>query len=184
MGYRIGVGGVGVALVFFAIAAAVILATGHDPTQAFWTIASGLAGALVGIVAPSPSEAKAGPAGREAVQAHVAAAAAASAGAAARQAEAEQALANHQPARAAAAASDADTLAQAASTRANAAAAVGRGVSPAMILLLVVFVGCELVVLLDHSKHFTPDISKQLQAFATAAAGAAIGLLAPSPTKG
>jgi hypothetical protein len=181
VGYRIAVGGVGLALVAFAIGAGVAFATGHQPTQDFWTIASGLAGALVGILAPTPAAAKAGPAGAHAVQAHEAAAAAASQRAAASRVEAEQATAQNNPAAAAAASREADLAAQIAETHAQAAKPGGLGVSVSVLVLLLIASGCLSMLLFFHPEHLTHELAKQLQAFAAAAAGGAIGMLAPSP---
>ncbi len=183
-GYQIAVGGVSLALVAFAIAAAVILATGHDPTQSLWTIASGLAGALVGILAPSPSEAKAGAAGAPAAATQVEAAAASQQAAEAYRVQATQAQTANDPAGAAAAARNADLAAANATARAAEARNVGGARwSASVALLLLLFVGCEVIVLFTHAPYWTADVGKQLQALAAAAAGGAIGLLAPSPSK-
>jgi hypothetical protein len=180
-GYRLAVMGVGLALVAFAIASGVILASGHDPTQAFWTVVTGLAGALVGILAPTPSVAKAGPAGPDAIHAHVAAAAAARQVAQARSTQAAQAAAVNDVAAAAAASRDADLAASAADGHAAKAKPGRVPLSLSVAVLLAIAIACELMLLFFHPEHLTPDLSKQLQAFAAAAAGAAIGLLAPSP---
>lgn len=183
-GYEIAVGGVGLALVAFAIAAAVILGNGHDPTQPFWTIASGLAGALIGILAPSPGETKAGAAGGAAVATHVEAATAAKDSAQAYRAAAAQAQGANDPAGAAAAARNADLAAQSATAHATDAKSVGAARwSVSVGLLLLVFVACEVVVLFTHAPYWAADVGKQLQTLAAAAAGGAIGLLAPSPAK-
>ena len=54
------VGGVGLALIAFLIAGAVIGASGHakEMVAEYWTIGASLAGALVGIIAPSPRQKK------------------------------------------------------------------------------------------------------------------------------
>jgi len=181
VGYHIAVGGVGLALVAFAISAGVTFATGHQPTQDFWTIASGLAGALVGILAPTPSAAKAGPAGAHAVQAHEEAAAAASQRAAMSRTKAEQAAAQNNPAAAAAASREADLAAQIAETHAQAAKPGGLPVSASVLVLLLIAAGCLSMLLFFHPEHLTHELAKQLQAFAAAAAGGAIGMLVPSP---
>jgi hypothetical protein len=179
-GYRIAVAGVGLALIAFAISAGVTFATGHQPTSEFWTIASGLSGALVGILAPTPSAAKAGPAGAHVVQAHEEAAAAASQRAAVSRTEAEQAAAQNNSAAAAAASREADLAAQIADTHAK-AAKPGRPFSLSVGVLLVIAAGCYAMVLFFHPEHLTPALSKQLQTFAAAALGGAIGMLVPSP---
>jgi hypothetical protein len=53
--YRLAVGAVGVALVTFLIGAAVIAAAGNPVPTQYWTSGSGIAGALLGILAPSPA---------------------------------------------------------------------------------------------------------------------------------
>jgi hypothetical protein len=182
VGYHIAIGGVGLALVTFAIGAGVTFATGHQPTQDYWTITSGLAGALVGILAPTPSAAKAGPAGADAAHAHVEAAAAAGQRAAMRRTEAESAAAQSNAAAAAAASRDADLAAQIAEAHAKAAKPGGKlPISASVAILLLIAAACEVALLFFHPEHLTPALSKQLQAFAAAAAGGAIGLLAPSP---
>jgi|GEM_PF-4062956 len=56
--YRLAVGGVSVSLVTFLIGAAIVGATGHAAgmVNEYWVIGAGLAGALVGIIAPSPAQ--------------------------------------------------------------------------------------------------------------------------------
>ena len=54
-GYRIAVGGVGLALIAMAIAAGLGFVAAPDPPQAFWTIASGLSGGLLGLLVPTPA---------------------------------------------------------------------------------------------------------------------------------
>lgn len=52
--YRIAVGALGVALVAFLIGAAVIAAGGKPVPTQYWASGSGIAGAIIGILAPSP----------------------------------------------------------------------------------------------------------------------------------
>ncbi len=56
--YRLAIGGVSGALVAYLIAGAIVGATGHASTmnKEFWTLGAALAGALVGIIAPSPRQ--------------------------------------------------------------------------------------------------------------------------------
>jgi hypothetical protein len=54
--YRLAVGAVGLALVTFLIGAAIIAAGGNPVPTQFWSTGSGLAGALLGILAPNPSK--------------------------------------------------------------------------------------------------------------------------------
>jgi Na+/melibiose symporter-like transporter len=56
-GYRIAVAGVGTALVAFLIGAAIIAAGGNPVPTQYWSVGSGLAGGLLGILAPSPTKA-------------------------------------------------------------------------------------------------------------------------------
>jgi hypothetical protein len=182
VGYQMAVAGVGLALVFFAIAAGAILTSGHDPTQAFWTLATGLAGALIGILAPSPPRTKGGAAGQAALDAHTLAAATARELARQQQARAAQALATHDTSTAQDAAAQADEAAQTADAHAHAAASLQKVPwSIAVPGLLLIAAACELVLFLQPA-HLTSDLSKQLQGFASAAAGGAIGSLAPSPS--
>ncbi len=53
--YRIAVGSVGAAIVVFLIGAAVIAAVGKTVPSQYWTSGSALSGALLGILAPSPT---------------------------------------------------------------------------------------------------------------------------------
>jgi hypothetical protein len=53
--YQIAVGAVGLALVAFLIGAAWIAAGGNPVPTQYWSTGSGLAGALIGILAPSPT---------------------------------------------------------------------------------------------------------------------------------
>jgi hypothetical protein len=53
--YRIAVGSLGLALVAFLIGAAVIAAGGKPVPTQYWSTGSGIAGAIIGIVAPSPT---------------------------------------------------------------------------------------------------------------------------------
>jgi Na+/melibiose symporter-like transporter len=53
--YRIAVGAVGFALVAFLIGAAWIAAGGNPVPTQYWSTGSGLAGALLGILSPSPT---------------------------------------------------------------------------------------------------------------------------------
>src|SRR5579872_3930503 len=55
--YRMAVGGIGVALIAFLIGGAVIAANGKPVPSEYWTAGSGLSGALIGILAPSPKSA-------------------------------------------------------------------------------------------------------------------------------
>ena len=56
--YRIAVGALGVALVAFLIGAAVIAAGGKPVPTQYWASGSGIGGAIIGILAPTP---KSGP---------------------------------------------------------------------------------------------------------------------------
>lgn len=56
-GYRIAVAGVAATLVAFLIGAAVIAAGGNPVPTQYWSVGSGLAGGLLGILAPSPTKA-------------------------------------------------------------------------------------------------------------------------------
>jgi len=56
--YRIAVGALGVALVAFLVGAAVIAAGGKPVPTQFWASGSGIAGAIIGILAPSPEKAE------------------------------------------------------------------------------------------------------------------------------
>ena len=53
--YRIAVGSVGVALVAFLIGAAIIAAGGKPVPTQYWSTGSAIAGALLGILAPTPT---------------------------------------------------------------------------------------------------------------------------------
>jgi Na+/melibiose symporter-like transporter len=53
--YRIAVGAVGFALVAFLVGAAWIAAGGNPVPTQYWSTGSGLAGALIGILSPSPT---------------------------------------------------------------------------------------------------------------------------------
>lgn len=53
--YRIAVGGIGLALVAFLIGAAIIAAGGNPVPTQYWSAGGGLAGGLLGILAPSPT---------------------------------------------------------------------------------------------------------------------------------
>lgn len=53
--YRMAVGAVGFALVAFLIGAAWIAARGNPVPTQYWSTGSGLAGALIGILSPSPT---------------------------------------------------------------------------------------------------------------------------------
>ncbi|HSO94266.1 MAG TPA: hypothetical protein VLS53_07355 [Candidatus Dormibacteraeota bacterium] len=55
--YRIAVGALGAALVAFLIGAAVIAAGGKPVPTQYWSTGSGIAGAIIGILAPSPTPA-------------------------------------------------------------------------------------------------------------------------------
>jgi hypothetical protein len=196
VGYRIAVAGVSLALVAFAASAGVILANGHDPTQSFWTLASGLSGALIGILAPAPSGTPGSLIGtlaptttgsarraatRDAIQAHTEMAETARQAAKEKLAEAGRAIAANDVASANTARELAEQAMQTADHHAKAAATLRTAPwSIAIPLLLLIAAACELVLFVRPS-GLTPDLAKQLQAFAAAAAGAAIGLLAPSP---
>jgi hypothetical protein len=52
--YRIAVGAIGAALVAFLIGAAVIAAGGKPVPTQYWSTGSGIAGALIGLLAPPP----------------------------------------------------------------------------------------------------------------------------------
>lgn len=54
--YRIAVGAIGVALVAFLIGAAIIAAGGNPVPSQYWSTGSGLAGGLLGILAPNPTK--------------------------------------------------------------------------------------------------------------------------------
>lgn len=54
-GYRIAVAGVSAALVAFLIGAAIIAGGGNPVPSQYWSVGSGLAGGLLGILAPSPT---------------------------------------------------------------------------------------------------------------------------------
>jgi hypothetical protein len=170
-GYRIAVGGVGLALVASAIAAGLGFVAGHDPPQAFWTIVSGLSGGLLGLLAPTPT-----PKSGDVAAAHKTAAQASGQAAVAHlQAAAQVGLA---PGDQAAAAESAATAATASAASYAQAVRAEKTNWLAFALLLVLFVIFELVLL------FVPpakDVSSQLLELASAAAGAAIGLLGPSP---
>jgi hypothetical protein len=56
--YRIAVGSIGLALVAYLIGAAIIAAGGKPVPTQYWTAGAGLAGALLGILAPTPTPAK------------------------------------------------------------------------------------------------------------------------------
>src|SRR4029077_19090809 len=56
-GYRIAVAGVGTSLVAFLIGAAIIAAAGNPVPTQYLSVGSGLAGGLLGILAPSPTKA-------------------------------------------------------------------------------------------------------------------------------
>jgi hypothetical protein len=56
--YRIAVGSIGLALVAYLIGAAVIAAGGKPVPTQYWTAGTGLAGALLGILAPTPKPAE------------------------------------------------------------------------------------------------------------------------------
>jgi hypothetical protein len=58
LAYRIAVGALGLALVAFLIGAAVIAAGGRPVPTQYWSTGSGIAGAIIGILAPSPTSAK------------------------------------------------------------------------------------------------------------------------------
>jgi hypothetical protein len=55
LAYWIAVGALGVALVAFLIGAAVIAAGGKPVPTQYWSTGSGIAGAIIGIVAPAPT---------------------------------------------------------------------------------------------------------------------------------
>jgi hypothetical protein len=55
--YRLAVAGIGVALIAFLIGGAVIAANGKPVPTEYWTAGTGLSGALIGILAPTPKAA-------------------------------------------------------------------------------------------------------------------------------
>jgi hypothetical protein len=55
--YRIAVGSIGLALVAYLIGAAIIAAGGKPVPTQYWSAGAGLAGALLGIIAPTPTPA-------------------------------------------------------------------------------------------------------------------------------
>jgi hypothetical protein len=57
LAYRIAVAALGVSLVAFLIGAAVIAAGGKPVPTQYWATGSGIAGAIIGILAPSPQSA-------------------------------------------------------------------------------------------------------------------------------
>jgi hypothetical protein len=63
LAYRIAVGSLGLALVAFLIGAAVIAADGKPVPTQYWSTGSGIAGAIIGVLAPTPTKAK--PKGRK-----------------------------------------------------------------------------------------------------------------------
>jgi hypothetical protein len=180
-GYRIAVAGVGIALTGFAIASGIAFAGGHEPTQAFWTVATGLAGALIGVIVPTPPTLRGGGVAATARQAHTDAATAAGQAAKTHSAAAQDALAKGDADGAKTAADNAHQAAQAADDHAQAAAKIPKlPVSVTLSLLLLIALAC-IVVLFIQPTHLTPNLSKELLGFSSAAGGAAIGLLAPSP---
>jgi hypothetical protein len=153
--YRLAIGGVGLALVSFLIGGAIIGASGHakEMVQEYWTIGAALSGALVGILAPSPRQKRA------------AAGEGASAGAGAAGGEG-------------------------AAAGAGAAGGAGNGKkeksSPFEKFLSMIDVALLFLVVVG-SLLLAPEVNATdaalLRTIAAAAAGAIVGLLAPSPIK-
>lgn len=56
--YRIAVGALGLAVVAFLIGAAVIAAGGKPVPTQYWSTGTGIAGAVIGILAPTPTKAE------------------------------------------------------------------------------------------------------------------------------
>jgi hypothetical protein len=56
LAYRIAVGAVGIALCVFFLGAAIIAANGEPVPTQYWTSGSAIAGALLGILAPTPTK--------------------------------------------------------------------------------------------------------------------------------
>jgi hypothetical protein len=165
--YRLAVGGVAVALVTFLITAGVIVAVGHTVPPQYWSAGSAVGGALLGILAPTPTNALSR--GRRSAGAAHRAAADAS-----RQV-AQQAL---ELARAGGADTfDAARLASAAATDAetHAGAAVAVSTYIPALALFVLFASSTAIWL----QGGVPE----LKVFSAASGTALIGLLAPSPAK-
>jgi hypothetical protein len=167
--YRIAVAGVALGLLAFLIGAAVVAATGHSVPAEYWTTGSAISGALLGLLAPTPSTPKSK--------------AAAAATKAAEQANKHAEVAAVQAPAAEAAGPAAETTraalsAQAAAAVANADLAKNppeyTGVLPAVLLIAVaaaaIVTGAEYDLI-------------QLQALAAGALGALIGIITPPPTK-
>jgi hypothetical protein len=191
-GHRIAVVGIGLALVALALAAGLGFVSDHDPPRQFWTLASGLAGGLLGLVAPAAPSIKVGGLRsrvlstdkkspmEEAADAHTAAALASR--------NLAETLSNvardpaNDPETATKAAAGAAAAATAATKHAQAAQAA-QGGWLALGLLICLFLGCEYLLLYGQPPHHSVQLLGQLQAIASAAAGAAIGLLAPSPAR-
>jgi hypothetical protein len=160
-GYRIAIGGISLGLVAFIFGAALVLRTGHHVSREYWTAGSAISGALLGILAPSPSTTKHGKAKAAARAAKLAEEHAATA---------EAAALKDSPAYRAVARAHTDA-AEASADAANAPAPVTGTV--ALIALLLVFAAALSVGIADNLT--------QMQSLAAAAGGAIIGLIAPSP---
>ena len=163
VGYRIAVAGVAAALGVFLVMAAVIVVTGARVPTEYWTTGSAVGGALLGILAPTPSRNALSKTQQSASAAHRMAADA-------YQKVAKQA--SEATTDLAQAAANASQAAQAADSHAAAAASFTSYI-PALALLCL-FVASTLVWLVGHVT--------ELQAFAAASGTALLGLLAPSPT--
>jgi len=161
--YRIAVAGVAAALGVFLVMAAVIVVTHRTVPSEYWTTGSAVGGALLGILAPTPSRNALSRTQKSASAAHLAAA------------EAYRKLAAQESkatgARLADAAATSSEAAQAADSHAAAATSLTSYI-PALALFFL-FVGTTLAWLVGH----VPE----LQAFAAASGAALLGLLAPSP---
>ncbi|HEY7960338.1 MAG TPA: hypothetical protein VID29_00315 [Solirubrobacteraceae bacterium] len=170
--YRLAICGVGLALVAFLIGGAIIGASGHakEMVKEYWTIGAALSGALVGILAPSPRQMRTGKVEALAAQAKDRAAleAAEALAAAAPGAGGPPAIARERAA-AATAAATADPLSH-----------LGAALLSIFDVLLMfgIVVAC---ILLAPEVNATD--AALLRTIAAAAAGAILGLLAPSPIK-
>jgi hypothetical protein len=162
-GYRIAVAGVGLGLVAFIFGAALVLRTGHHVSREYWTAGSAISGALLGILAPSPSTTK-----------HAKAKAAARAANLADEHAVGAAMAEENETPAYEAVVSAHTAAaEASAAAANASAPVTGTV--ALIALFLVFAAALSVGIVDNLT--------QMQSLAAAAGGAIVGLIAPSPSQ-
>jgi hypothetical protein len=163
-GYRIAVAGVALGLVAFIFGAALVLRTGHHVSAAYWTAGSAVSGALLGLLAPTPSaskQTKATAASRAAVQA-----------------EHHEAAAN----RAAGKGHPADKLTEEAHTaaaKANADVASAKAPISGAVALVGLFLVFAAALWVGIADNLT-----QMQSLAAAAGGAIIGIIAPSPSAG